>query len=177
MRCSRTSRAVLARRLIANVRPSTVRTITAPVADLYATAEKAKRWFLAEACSRSPADWNKHGGLHDRGDGAVYAFSGQNGKSLYVGQTGASLKARANYETSRHYDTVWWAKWEMLRFLNIEGETDRLALELLLILALAPKYNLRPQFRPILKMQEGLTVSCSGPAPADSARLRRPLSR
>ena len=82
---------------------------------------------------------------------------------------------RANYESSLHYDTVWWKQWKRLRFLNIEVETDRLALELLLILALAPKHNLKPRFRPLLKMREGLTVGCSAPATARSTRLRRPL--
>ena len=53
--------------------------MTASVAALYATAKKAKRSFLAEACSRSPADWSKRGRLDDTGDGAVYAFFGQNG--------------------------------------------------------------------------------------------------
>jgi len=132
--------------------------IAAPVADLYATAEKAKRWFLARACSRSPGDWNKRDGLSDSGDGAVYAFFGRNGSTLYVGQTGVRLKKRANFETSRHYGTVWWNKWTALRFLNIDVETDRLALELLLILALAPKHNVKPCFRPLAKMREGLTL-------------------
>jgi hypothetical protein len=131
----------------------------APIAALYGTAKKAKRWFLASARNRSPSDWSKRGGLGDSGDGAVYAFFASNGITLYVGQTGTSLKARANYETSCHYDTVWWKKWTALRFLNIDVETDRLALELLLILSLAPKHNLKPRFRPLAKMREGLNRS------------------
>jgi hypothetical protein len=56
-------------------------------------------YAVPERC-RGHADWNRRGGLGYTGDGAVYAFVGQNGKALYVGQTGASLKERANYETS-----------------------------------------------------------------------------
>ncbi|MGA7540698.1 MAG: hypothetical protein WBW93_18220 [Steroidobacteraceae bacterium] len=138
------------------VKPKTA----SPVADLYATAEKAKRWFLGRACSRSHGDWDRRGGLSDSRHGAVYVFFDRNGNALYVGQTGASLKERANYETSRHYDTVWWNKWTTLRFLNIGGETDRLALELLLILSLAPNHNVTPCFRPLAEMQEGLTMAC-----------------
>jgi hypothetical protein len=130
--------------------------VAAPVADLYATAEKAKRWFLATARCHSHDDWCKHGGLSDSGKGAVYAFLSKNGRTFYVGQTGASLKKRANYVTSCHYDTVWWKRWTTLRFLNIKNETDRLALELLLILALAPKSNVKPCFRPLAKMRKGL---------------------
>jgi hypothetical protein len=128
----------------------------APVADLYATAEKAQHWFLGRACCHSPDAWNKRDGLGDSRDGAVYAFFGRNGSTLYVGQTGASLKARANYETSCHYDAVWWDKWTTLRFLNIDDETDRLALELLLILSLAPKHNVKPRFRRLANMQKAL---------------------
>ena len=142
--------------------------ITAPVADLYAIAEKTKRWFLSRACGHSPDDWNTRGGLNDSRRGAVYAFFGRTGSTLYIGQTGASLKERANYETSRHYDTVWWNKWTKLRFLNIDDETDRLALELLLILSLAPKYNVKPGSRPLAKMREGLTLGV-----ADDANRRR----
>ena len=130
--------------------------IAAPVADLFTTAKKAKRWFLAVACTRSRGDWDTRGGLHDSGAGAVYAFLDKRGRTLYVGQTGATLKVRATYETARHYDTVWWSEWTTLRFLNVENETDRLAVELLLILALAPTQNVRPRFRPLAKMREGL---------------------
>ncbi len=132
----------------------------APVDDLYATAEKAKRWFLESARRCSPDDWNKRGGLNDSRDGAVYAFFGRQGGTLYVGQTGVSLKERANFETSCHYDTDWWSKWTTLRFLNIDVETDRLALELLLILSLAPKHNVKPCFRPLAEMRKGLTKAC-----------------
>lgn len=128
----------------------------APVADLYATADKAKRWFLTRACSRSRGHWNKRGGLGDSGDGAVYVFFGRKGGTLYVGQTGTSLKKRANYPTSRHTKQPWWSKWTALRFLNIDVETDRLALELLLILSLAPKYNRKPCFRPRAEMRKAL---------------------
>jgi len=135
-------------------------TIAAPVSELFATATKAKRWFVAKACARSTADWERRGGLGDSGNGAVYAFFDRSERALYVGQTGASLKERANYETSCHYDTIWWKRWTMLRFLNAHVETDRLALELLLILALAPKYNVKPQSRPLIEMRRDLTVSC-----------------
>jgi hypothetical protein len=132
--------------------------ITAPVSDLYATATKTKRWFLSRAGTYSPDDWNKHGGLRDSGSGAVYAFFGNHNKTLYVGQTGASLKARAKYETSCHYDTKWWKQWRSLRFLNFQNGTDRLAVELLLILALEPRYNVKPCFRPVGHMRKGLTI-------------------
>lgn len=117
------------------------------VRSLYAAADAATDWFRSVATNKTPTEWKKRGGLDDAGTGAVYAFFGAHDGALYVGQTSTSLKQRALYPTSRHYDALWWKNWRTVRFLNITDETDRLSLELLLILGLLPKHNKKPSAR------------------------------
>ena len=117
------------------------------VRSLYATADAATEWFRSVATNKTPSEWKKRGSLDDAGTGAVYTFFDAHDGALYVGQTSTSLKKRACYPTSRHYDTQWWKNWKTVRFLNITDETDRFALELLLILGLSPQYNKKPSAR------------------------------
>jgi hypothetical protein len=112
----------------------------------------ARDWFLANAKRKSRDDWSMRGGLGDNGLGAVYAFFGQESECFYVGQTTGSVKTRANFETSCHYETEWWEHWHELRFLNITNQTDQLVLETLLILSLSPKHNTKPAARLIHEM-------------------------
>ncbi len=126
------------------------------------TTEVAWDWFVANALEKTPADWSTPGGLEDTGAGAVYSFFDADDYALYVGQTGAAITTRANYETSRHYDAPWWKLWNpaersrrrpgTLMFVNLPDETDRLTLELLLILSLRPCYNKKPRARNIGEM-------------------------
>lgn len=116
-------------------------------------------WFFEHATQKNPTDWSSNGQLQDDGTGAVYAFFDGNGSCLYVGQTTQTLKQRANLQTSRHYDTLWWPTWQVLRFVNTPDQTDQLILESLLILALTPAHNTKPAARDIEKMflaQQGL---------------------
>jgi hypothetical protein len=116
------------------------------------TTNAANVWFLKNSKRKNKADWNSHGGLHDSGIGAVYAFFDSSNNCLYVGQTTLKLKERAQVDSSRHYDTEWWPKWETLRFLNISDQTDQIVLEVLLILALSPSWNKKPGPRDVIGM-------------------------
>ena len=51
-------------------------------------------------------------------------------------------------------DTVWWKSWKTVRFLQVQNETDRLTLELHLILALKPPHNSKPGSREFGSMFE-----------------------
>jgi len=112
----------------------------------------ARTWFFASANRRSRSDWDSRDALRDGGQGAVYAFFGSDAVCLYVGQTTCSLKQRALYKTSCHYETDWWALWHELRFVNISDQTDQIVLETMLILALAPIHNSKPRARSITSM-------------------------
>jgi hypothetical protein len=90
--------------------------------------------------------------LGDSGKGAVYAYFDKHQGTLYVGQAGRPIKRRMHDELSKHKLAKWWKSWETVRFVQLEDRTDRLTLELLLVLALKPKYNSKPGAREISKM-------------------------
>ena len=127
------------------------------VRSLYAASKTATNWFCSVSIAKTPSEWKKRGGLDDAGTGSVYVFYGAHDSALYVGQTNRSLKQRALYQKSRHYVAPWWNNWKTVRFLNITNETDRLALELLLILDLLPKHNKKPGARAMNDMLSSLT--------------------
>ncbi|WP_200918014.1 GIY-YIG nuclease family protein [Jeongeupia sp. HS-3] len=117
-----------------------------------ACALTARDWFFERAIEKTPNDWSRHNSLQDQGIGAIYAFFGDTGQCLYVGQTTQTLKERANLRTSCHYEAPWWDHWTLLRFVNTENQTDQLVIEMLLILALSSEYNSKPAARNIHEM-------------------------
>jgi len=116
------------------------------------TSSVAHDWFSERAIKKTKKDWGLRNALEDQASGAVYAFFGKDGNCLYVGQTTQKLKVRALAQTSRHYKTDWWEKWSTLKFINISDKTDQLVLEMLLIIALEPEYNIKPACRKINQM-------------------------
>jgi hypothetical protein len=124
----------------------------AVVTDLFNAAETTRRWFMANTKPRSPADWDARGALQDWGQGVVYAFFGTNEKALYVGETGRRIKERSHAVTHPYRSQPWWNEWVALRLAPMTYRTDRLAIELLLILALAPTHNKKPGSRPQVRM-------------------------
>jgi excinuclease UvrABC nuclease subunit len=112
------------------------------------TSLSTAAWFNDKAVHLSSGEFHKHGSLSqlDNKNGSVYVYL-KKGKALYVGETGGGVKERTHFQTSRHTDTQWWSNWDLIQFLPVTNRTDRLLLELLLILALAPKYNQKPGAR------------------------------
>jgi hypothetical protein len=107
----------------------------------------ANAWFSSAAVSKGRNDFFAKGKLGDNGTGAVYAYFDANGEALYVGEASRPIKHRMHDEKSPHKNTVWWESWETVRFVQVQDRTDRLALELLLILALQPPFNSKPGVR------------------------------
>ena len=112
----------------------------------------ARDWFTKHATIKTKEDWGARNGLQDHANGAVYAFFSEDGCCLYVGQTTQKLKVRALAQTARHDRTDWWDKWTSLKFINISDKTDQLVLEMLLIIAFEPEYNVKPASRKINEM-------------------------
>jgi hypothetical protein len=112
----------------------------------------ARRWFNAASTPKDRGIYFAHGKLGDNGKGAVYAYFDKDQETLYVGQAGRAIKRRMHDELSKHKLAKWWKSWETVRFVQLEDRTDRLTLELLLILALKPKYNSKPGAREISQM-------------------------
>ncbi|PMZ05651.1 hypothetical protein C1Y08_27950 [Pseudomonas sp. FW306-02-F02-AA] len=104
----------------------------------------AKDLFLSATAPNNRETYFAKGKLGDNGTGAVYAYFDKEGQALYVGVTGRTIKMRQHDQTSPHKKTTWWDRWETVRFIQISSETDRLTLELLLILALKPPHNSKP---------------------------------
>lgn len=107
----------------------------------------AKNLFEVTAQSKSRQQYFARGQLGDLGPGAVYAYFDEEGKALYVGESGRPIKRRMHDQTSPHKKAAWWLEWKTVRFLQIEDLTERLVLEILLILALEPQYNSKPEPR------------------------------
>ncbi len=107
-------------------------------------AADAKDWFCSDAFSKGHEDFLAKGKLGDNGTGAVYAYFDASRAALYIGETSRPIKRRMHDKTSPHKNTEWWKKWTTVRFLQVQNQTDRLTLELLLILALKPKFNSKP---------------------------------
>ncbi|MDD0841424.1 hypothetical protein [Pseudomonas sp. Gutcm_11s] len=116
---------------------------------LKTTAEQAQQWFESQSIVLTKEEF---GGRSPKGTSpkcGVYVYYGADAFALYVGQSGRRIKLRLHDQTSPHAQKPWWSNWTDLRFLAIENETDRLVLELLLILAYAPSYNRKPAGVPV----------------------------
>lgn len=118
------------------------------------SASLAREWFESETEKITRDEYKNKGGLGDKKTGSVYVYYKQINEVLYVGETGGGVKERTHFPTARHITTDWWDQWKYLRFLPISNQTDRLILELLLILAYKPRYNKKPGTRPIEKLFE-----------------------
>jgi hypothetical protein len=119
---------------------------------LGAGTELAARWFNAHSTSRTRETWDARGAMKGDPSGVVYAFFDQDGTALYVGESRTTVKERARIRTSCHQKRAWWKNWTTMRFLPVSDHTDRLTLELLLILAWAPANNTKPGARVIATM-------------------------
>ncbi len=111
------------------------------------TAANAKSWFLSTAILKERKDYVARGKLGDDGSGAVYVYFDKSGAALYVGEAGRPIKRRMHDQEAPHKKTKWWISWKNVRFLQVRNRTDRLVLELLLILAFMPRFNLKPGAR------------------------------
>ena len=118
--------------------------VTSVRATLRQAGDAASKWFFNGTTPLDRSVYFERGKLGDDGSGAVYAYFDERADALYVGQTGRKIKERQHDETSPHKDTEWWDHWRTVRFLQMENETDRLTLELMLILSLQPIYNASP---------------------------------
>ena len=116
---------------------------------LAATAAIARTWFEERAEIKTKKKFNTRGGLSDSGIGAVYAYYTEDGRALYVGQTGRAVKARLHDETSPHKKKDWWSKWTFMRFVSLSDEVDRSVLESLLIAGYEPTENKMPKAKSI----------------------------
>ncbi len=115
---------------------------------------KAERWFKSRATVRTRYQWEAKGQLGDQGNGSVYAFFDAQGHAVYVGETGRSIKSRQHDQTSPHKYARWWGRWTKVWFVALPNRTDRLTLELLLVLRLSPEFNVKPGRRKIKAMFE-----------------------
>ena len=106
----------------------------------------ARKWFEEKSFEILKKEFDKHGSLKlkDKRTGAVYAYFSKSNEVLYVGETGGGVKERTHFQTSRHTNAKWWGKWTHMRFLQVPIRTDRLVLELFLILDYQPTYNKKP---------------------------------
>ena len=111
------------------------------------SANAAHKWFVAETTAKTFSEYMSKGTLGDAGKGAVYVYFDQDQNALYVGETGRAIKRRMHDKTSPHKGSRWWKKWTHVRLLPMPNRTDRLAMELLLVLALQPPYNTKPGAR------------------------------
>lgn len=115
-------------------------------------ASVARAWFEDRTESKNRDTYFAKGQLGDEGGGAVYVYFAQDGKALYVGQTGRTIKSRQHDQASPHKEKWWWEKWSYMRFIPLNDEVDRLALESLLIAAYEPPGNEKPQAKSIADM-------------------------
>jgi len=122
---------------------------------LAATAQSASEWFIESSIKKSREDYESRGKLGDNGEGAVYAYIGRNNKIIYIGETSRNIKARQHDQKSPHKKQKWWKDWSEIRFLEVCDRTDRITLELLLILYLNPRENTKPGYRKISNMFKG----------------------
>lgn len=114
----------------------------------------AEELFFNQALPKNREQFFAKGQLEDDGYGAVYAYFDEHENALYVGEAGRPIKRRMHDQTSPHKETEWWESWKSMRFLQVHNRTDRLALELLLILSLKPIHNSKPGPRDLSKMFE-----------------------
>jgi len=116
------------------------------------TAAVARTWFEERALIKTRDQFDKRGGLDDKGTGAVYAYFTAEGKAVYVGQTGRAVKARLHDLTSPHKKKLWWSSWRYIRFLSLPDGVDRLVLESLLIAGYEPTANEKPKAKSISEL-------------------------
>lgn len=116
------------------------------------SALTAKRWFMEESSEKSRKDYFSVGMLGDPGTGAVYVYFDKDGCALYVGESGRPIKRRMHDEKSPHKKAPWWSEWHTVRLLPQTHRTDRIALEMLLVLAFQPAHNTKPGKRDICEM-------------------------
>jgi hypothetical protein len=114
----------------------------------------AKELFFAATTPKSRVEYFAKGQLGDRGSGAVYAYFAVDGAALYVGEASRPIKRRMHDQTSPHKNAAWWQSWTTVRLLGVTDRTDRLAMELLLILVLKPAFNSKPAAREFAAMFE-----------------------
>lgn len=110
---------------------------------------------MAETSAKSRDDYFARGKLGDPGTGAVYAYFSQDGTPLYAGEASRPIKRRMHDQKSPHKVARWWSLWHTVRLLPVVDRTDRLTLELLLILALNPQFNVKPGQRQLSQMFQG----------------------
>lgn len=116
---------------------------------LDAAASRAKDWFEHDANEIPRRDFEPRSAAGTSPKCGVYVYVGADGSALYVGQSKRRIKLRLHDQTSPHARKPWWASWSQVRFLPIACETDRLVLELLLIVAYAPPHNRKPAGIPV----------------------------
>jgi len=109
---------------------------------------------MSRATVRTREQWEAKGQLGDEGNGAVYMFFNAQDRAVYVGETGRTIKSRQHDENSPHKLAPWWPSWTKVLFVAVPDRTDRLTLELLLILGLSPEANEKPGGREIRAMFE-----------------------
>ncbi|MDD5273522.1 MAG: GIY-YIG nuclease family protein [Methylovulum sp.] len=109
------------------------------------STDLAKIWFESKTTAKDRETFEAKGKLGDTNEGSVYVYYEQNGSALYVGQTSNGIKTRLHHQTSAHKTKLWWTNWTTMRFVQLPDETDRLVLELMLILAYSPRYNIKPK--------------------------------
>jgi len=127
-------------------------TIEKTLRSLGEAAKDAKDWFESASRKRTRDEFFARGKVGDDGSGAVYAYFDKGGTALYVGEAGRPIKRRMHDVTSPHAKRDWWTDWTTIRFLQVPDRTDRIVLELLLILAFHPKFNAKPASRELSLM-------------------------
>lgn len=109
------------------------------------TAGIARDWFEDTARIITRTDFERRSPVGTAPKCGVYVYFAEDGSALYAGQSKRRIKLRLHDQTSPHSRKRWWDSWSTIRFLPIAEETDRLVLELLLIIAYAPPYNSKPR--------------------------------
>ena len=114
-------------------------------------SSEARKWFVKNSLRKSREVYFAKGKLCDQGNGAVYIYY-KDRKAVYVGESSRPIKRRMHDQKSPHKKQSWWKEWTAVRFINIPERTDRLTLELLLILAYKPENNVKPGPRKVEDM-------------------------
>ena len=122
------------------------------------TTLAARNWFWASTAERTREEYFAKGKLGDAGKGAVYVYLNAHHEPLYVGEAGRPIKRRMHDLTSPHKKATWWNEWTTVRLLAVHDRTDRLTLELLLILGCKPQFNRKPGACEVEAMFQNLTL-------------------
>ena len=119
--------------------------------ELQTAVECSVLWFENNCTAKSREIYFEKGKLTDKGTGAVYVYL-KKGVAVYVGESSRPIKRRMHDKTSPHKKKPWWKTWDTVKFINLKDRTDRMTLELHLVLGLKPKENIKPASREIDKM-------------------------